>query len=236
VRHALAVIIAVVADRADARCHEPSRVLGYPRCSAAGWWAAQPMGYSWETGPTVLQFDARSIEALSVVAGVSHNLHWVAPAISPPVDAVGGGLLVRASEGRLHFVIGWDHLAIVRGPALIVSDPPPGARAVYLAAAGAGAVDRGFVGIGVHATFGDAVIGAEALGGFRLAQYELQTRSHGDAPWQVSAIVEPRGMLDVWLSPSLSIGVRAGFDLLRGGEYDATLALGLHAFPYDGQR
>lgn len=230
-RTAIAMLLAT-APPASAHCHYRSHALGYSRCENTGWWA-QPISWSLEAGASALHVDARAIRA-TAPAGTgadAHQLDWTTPPGARALAALGGGLFVRAGADRWYIGLGFDELAIARGPALVTTASDGGA-----ASANAGAITQLVGTIGVHDTFGRLALGAELVLGARMASFSRDGGAEVQDPWQVTGLVEPRATVDAWLSPNWTVGVRAGADLLHGGDYIATLAVALHALPFDGLR
>jgi hypothetical protein len=226
IARAVALASLIGGGAAEAHCHRPSHVLGYSRCEETAWWT-QPITASMELSTSVLHLDASSIDATAPTA--DHQIHWAVPAGARSLDAIGGGLAVRAGSDHWYVRIGAEVFSIVRGPPLVTSETDGG-----VASANAGSIAQLTVGAGLHQNFGRFAAGFELDGGGRAASFTRAGGAELQAPWQAAGIIEARATADIWFGPSLSIGARIATDVLDLGSVTATLAFTLHALPFDG--
>jgi hypothetical protein len=220
---ALALLIA--AGTADAHCHRASRVLGYPRCELTAWWADAGTA-SVEASTSVLHLDASSITA-TAPAG-ERQIDWSTPAGAHALDAIGGGLAVRAGVDHWYVRFGFEDFAIVRGPPLVTTETDGAATA------SSGSIMQLSIGAGLHRNIGRFGVGFELDGGLRLGSFSNHGGAETQAPWQTIGIVEARATGDIWLAANYSVGVRVATDVLELGSVTATVALTAHVLAFDG--
>jgi hypothetical protein len=214
----------VSARPADARgCHERSHVVGYEHCTMFGLWSRdvdQPrlvldVGYLHHrfTGePFSLMSAAReTMPATDLRTGASvpgvHRLLY-----SP------GGLLYIGAE----FGFGW-------------LSRPPHVGADLSTSYG---VFHALVGAHVNPIW-RVSLGAELAAGGRVeSMSECTSKPCPDSSelTQTSREIEARALVDLWMTPQLSLGVGYGRSLIADNDTTWMIYLGIHVRPMDGMR
>lgn len=224
---AIAILVALVAaaPHAEAKgCHERSYVVGLQRCSWFGTWSR----------------DA-NVPRLWLDVGYYHHVFTSQPftlgssaLTTTPADltTVTGGPVFRILGGIGDWFYTGGELAPgflqqtpqVPGPAPTVSD--------YLAMHAIA---------GVHASLFRIGASAELAGGFRYEDFEYcplgdRKCTGGSEASQTRRELEARLRIDVFLTPSLSLGTMFGKSLIDRDDRIVMLYLGLHLRNLDGMR
>lgn len=182
------------------------------------------------------------VAAESAVTNVSSASLWNPRGEAVLVDE--GDAVSRGVEGRVLFgtsrvyiglELGVSH--VTRGPALRdgtstiarTTTPPSGTVAessgssVTLAAP-----------IGVQARAGRALVGVEALVGWR--RMSLEAREDGATVDGFVPLFETRVRAGVWLTPTVSLSLIAGKGVVVNDSHSLCLSLSLSKLPFDGER
>jgi hypothetical protein len=208
-------------------CYEVSTIVGYERCRRYGNWGFG-VRLSLEVGATALRVDGDAIDETTNSKDGTRYHFMAAPGDDRPLTAAGVRFRPSIGIGRtFYFTPQFDVASITGGPRL-VSDVSAHGATTMMTASSAGILLQYAMLFGLHRWVGPVSLALEVGPGIRVASF-----TPGDEAWFV---LQAQPVVDVWLTPNVSLGVQAGTDLLDHSTVSAGLTLGLHATPYDMAR
>ena len=209
-------------------CVETSDVVGYRECSRFGDRWSGGRSLSWELGAVALTLPIDPID---------QPLDPVDPArrgISAGGSASATALRLRSLYGLApHFYVASELTfgAITNAPLIAVA--PAARNATSMPNETRGHVLGGMLAAGTRSMVLDHItFGTEVAFGPRVTLLTAP-RAPDTLFGQGGMTLEARAHGTVWMSPHWSAGVMFATSLVERGDYSVTLALGLHAFPFD---
>ena len=234
-----AVIAAILATPAVAvaghrHCSETSTVVGYQQCSRFGaGWAGATLG--WELGLTVQSFRFEAVDRDVDVARAGQTTAYHVTSTAEP------GAATALTLRNLYNLTEHVHVATELAFGHLVDEPrlaigPVAREMTPMETTSRGWLFGGLLAVGVHASpLGSVTVGTEIGFGPRMIVFET-AQLPGTLFGQGGPALEARVHAALWVSPHWTIGALVSTNVLAADEHSLTLALGLHAFPYDGGR
>ncbi len=243
---ALVLLVALMGvAEAGKHCHETSPIVGRQHCGSFGEpWSSQIwMGlFGFEAG---LALDRIPVPAIDQ-SGTVYNAQGTATyrATTPGRRAMWTmGPRERFGFRGEHYILAFEFVAGFALSAPIVTSTVDGEGST----SSHGSVFDASIVNGYHARFGPFELGAELGLGIRNLALAMTLpdgytscmgggtgKGCGIAVTDASLLVEPRGRIEAWLDPQVTMGLSAGYDVVNHGE-TFVLTLAYHSSVFDGQ-
>jgi hypothetical protein len=236
----LVLLVTGVSSIAEAHhCREVSSIVGYENCGSFGGWSVGAM-LAVEAGASALRYDADQIDATTSVmrdgTWTQYHVH-AAPGDGRALTAFGPRVRMLFGLGRTFYLAGQLDVAWVTGGPHLVADISARGTTTTMNAGLSGGVMQGAFAFGAHRRFGAITLAGELAPGARFATYSATGLPDTvRMAFQAGVVVVAQPKLDLWLTPNISLGLAAGFDLTHPGAVAAAIMLGGHLMPYDYAR
>jgi hypothetical protein len=222
-------------------CTDRTRVVGQVACGSVhhagdGWRLGTDIPIAVEFGGLYRWIDGGHGDV--AFATTNQGYRYTYAQTDSPGGSLGGATL-RLVIGFGRFLYAGIEGSGSLGPGLVGdTTPPTGWYTVGLGTASYFAVGAL---VGTHVVIGPIGLRAElaAFAGFFAMDFPVHVSGCGfDQRFETTdALVVPRVGVEVWLSPWVTLGARAGVDVVGPGrEFEADFGIGFHTRTYDGAR
>jgi hypothetical protein len=226
---AIIMLLAGVADARGHRCYDEHAVVGYEHCTRFGQWGGgAPM--FWDFGASFLTFDPGTIDQSSTTATASGaQSYHVVSTDTRAVHAAGGEFRATIGfPGALYLAMDFAFATVTSGPHLVATTTDATGTTMMTGGEATGTVMQSTIGLGISEHLGAMMIRSELAPGFRFVALD----GNGATAQVPALVVMAREHADLWITPTFTLGVMAGIDLVHRDDYTLGVSLGLHLTPF----